>query len=98
MINQIQILLVSYILLLPWILCSLVIFHNRSVLNRVVLGMVFGIAATVSIGYITAMFGLLDCYKYLYVLILTGSIGGIVKNRFKLKPDPMSQKSSSWLF
>ena len=74
-------------LLLPWIVLSVTCLRDGNIPQRIMLGIVGGLAATVTLGYLLALAGMLHRYPYLYLLIaLTSAYTAIRLARRSLAP------------
>ena len=61
-------------LLLPWVFIGLRVFATYGFYDRLLAGVLGGLAATVSLAYVLAMFGRLDLYWGLYTAVCVLSI------------------------
>ncbi|MDP6776246.1 MAG: hypothetical protein QGI83_05735, partial [Candidatus Latescibacteria bacterium] len=65
-------------LLLPWTVLSVTGFRDGSLSQRIILGIVGGLAATVTLGYLLAMAGMLHGFHYPYGLAVLAAVASAV--------------------
>ncbi len=66
-------------LLLPWVVLSAACLRERSIPQRIMLGFAGGLAATVTLGYLLAMAGMLHRFSYAYLLVWLVSVVAMVR-------------------
>ncbi len=85
---------IYFILLIPWILLALSIFKEQSILEKVITGIVGGIAANITLCYLHAMFHGLHLYIYSYFLILLLSLSLFLFNAISQNILPWKQQNN----
>jgi|AP95_1055475.scaffolds.fasta_scaffold10536_2 hypothetical protein len=68
-------------LVVPWTVLAIVIFTGRQLAERLVIGVVGGLAATVTLGYVLAAWGRLDLYGYIFAAALALVLALLLKCR-----------------
>ena len=84
MLGQLSAVGIAIALTLPWTILAFLIFSGRPIAERLVIGIVGGLAATVSGGYVLALWGRLDLYGDLYVVALVVAVALLLVNRKSL--------------